>query len=209
MKIQLTSLGKRFRWEWIFRDMEFALESGEGLAVYGPNGSGKSTLLKVVSGYLTPSEGKIAYERDGKSIPRNEVFQYLTFAAPYTELIEEFTLKEMVAFHFTFKHAVDQLSMLEIMDNIGLSKAGDKQIRHFSSGMKQRVKLALAIMTNSTLLLLDEPGTNLDHASHEWYLSLLNRYRGERTLIVASNEERDFQWCERQLNISDYKGAMR
>lgn len=205
MKIQSSSLGKRFRWEWIFRDMELSVGSGEAWAIYGPNGSGKSTLLKVLSGYLTPSEGKIAYEAGEQKLHRNDVFRHLAYAAPYTELIEEFTLTEMVNFHFTFKKPVAQLQRPEIIDRIALRGAGSKQIRHFSSGMKQRVKLALAIMTDAELLVLDEPGTNLDVATHDWYIDLLEQFKGNRTMIVASNEERDFRWCTHKLSIADYK----
>lgn len=205
MKIQSSNLGKRFRWEWIFRDMELSVGSGEAWAIYGPNGSGKSTLLKVLSGYLTPSEGKIVYEAAHQQLHRNDVFRHLAYAAPYTELIEEFTLVEMVRFHFTFKKQVAELPLSEIIDRIALRGAGTKQIRHFSSGMKQRVKLALAIMTDAELLVLDEPGTNLDVASHDWYIDLLGQFKADRTLLIASNEERDFRWCTHNLSIAEYK----
>jgi ABC-type multidrug transport system ATPase subunit len=205
MKIQLNNLGKRFRWEWIFRDMELCIASGEVCAIQGPNGSGKSTLLKVLSGYLTPSEGNVDWFLSGENVPRNGVFRYVTYAAPYIELIEEFSLQEMVDFHFTFQQPVEGLSSAEIAACIGLPQSRYKQIRNFSSGMKQRLKLGLAILTEKPLLLLDEPGTNLDENSHDWYIDALKRFRGDRTVIIASNEDQDFLDTQCQIKITDYK----
>ena len=205
MKIQLNSTGKRFRWEWIFRDVTMTIGSGDVCAVYGPNGSGKSTFLKVLSGYLTPSEGNVDWFLAEKKLTRNAVFRHVAYAAPYVELIEEFSIREMVEFRVSFQTAVHGLSVPEMIDLIGLPRAGNKQIRNFSSGMKQRLKLGLAILTDRPLLLLDEPGTNLDTPSHEWYLALLERFRHNRTVVIASNEDRDFVACNSHISITDYK----
>ena len=205
MDIRLHNLAKRYRYDWIFRRLDFHFEAGVSYAILGPNGSGKSTLMRVLSGHLTPSKGKIVFEHEGQPIPIDEVYRYLSYAAPYMELIEELTLKESLAFHRRFKAFANGMGEGDIVDLLGFQKSRDKQIRHFSSGMKQRLKLVLAICTDSPLLLLDEPTTNLDAQGFDWYHSLIGRFAAGRLVIVASNEERDYDFCGERLEMGDFK----
>src|SRR5690606_30065650 len=104
LNITLQNLGRRYNREWIFRHIDYTFSLGKKYAILGPNGSGKSTLLKVLSGSLTPSEGQLLYQKDTSTeIVVEEIHRELTVAAPYVELIEELTLKEMLEFHFKFK----------------------------------------------------------------------------------------------------------
>ncbi len=205
MKITLDNIGKRFRREWIFRKVTFQITEGERMALLGPNGSGKSTLMKLLSGYLSPSKGKIVYHKNDVPLPTDELYQQVSFAAPYIELIEEFTLEEAIHFQAKFKPFRKGLRPKDIVELTGLARSKDKFIRAFSSGMKQRVKLALAICADTSLLLLDEPGTNLDRAGVAWYLDLAHRFMDDRTIVVASNVTEDFSFCKQQVNILDYK----
>jgi len=144
--IVLTDAGKRFNREWIYRHCSMELSVGKAYAITGPNGSGKSTLLQAIAGSMQLSEGSIVWNnQQTKDIDPEQVYQQLAIAAPYLELIEEMTAKEFLEFHAQFKPLIASVSIDEILSIIGLEKALGKQIRYFSSGMKQRVKLAQAI----------------------------------------------------------------
>lgn len=206
MKIILTDVGRRYNREWIFKHITYEFESGKSYAILGPNGSGKSTLLKVLSGSLAPSAGSIYYEMNDKAVDVESVFQYLSLATPYVELIEEFTLREQIQFHFKFKNYLSGYSELEVVHLLGLENAIDKELKFFSSGMKQRVKLALACCSDSAFVLLDEPTSNLDTAGEGWYLELVDKTkRADRLFIICSNQEKEYNFCDQTLSISDYK----
>ncbi len=205
MNIRLHQAGKRYRYEWIFKGVDYTFEQGRAYAITGPNGCGKSTLMKMLSGHLTPSKGRVEFFQGDKRTEIDEVYRQVSFAAPYIEHIEEFTLIEAIQFHLHFKRFQKELTAEDIIQLLGFSKSKDKQIRNFSSGMKQRLKLALAICSDSTLLLLDEPTTNLDRQGTSWYLDLASNFTSGRTVIVASNVEVDYSFCHSRLDILDYK----
>jgi ABC-type multidrug transport system ATPase subunit len=205
MKIELTKVGKRYGREWIIRQIDFTFQPGGRYAITGPNGVGKSTLLRMLSGHLTPSRGQIAFSLNQQPLRVDEVYRQLSYAAPYIELIEEFTLPEAVRFHQRFKPFLDGMDAAVLLDVLALPKARHTLIRDFSSGMKQRLKLALALLSDTALVLLDEPTTNLDAQGAEWYLGLVEQYTRHRVLIVASNVPSDYQFCNQHLSILDYK----
>ena len=204
MNITLQNIGRRFNKEWIFKEVNYEFEQGHNYAVLGPNGSGKSTFLSIVLGSLTPSEGKLAY-LNPQEINVESIYQYVSFTAPYIDLIDEFTLQETIAFHFQFKGFAEGLDEAGVLSLLGLEKSQDKALKHFSSGMKQRTKLALACCTNSPILLLDEPTSNLDTQGVDWYLALIEKFGQDKMIIVGSNQEHEYGFCEERLNISDYK----
>lgn len=209
LQIDAQQLGKRYRYEWIFKDLEYSFLSGNSYALAGPNGSGKSTLLKVLSSFLTPSKGEIQFSYHQKSITPDQVAPLLSFAAPYTDLIEEWTLTEAIQFHFRFKTLKEGLELAELPALFQLEKAIDKPVRFFSSGMKQRLRLGLAFVAKSELLLLDEPTSNLDEKGMQWYRTMINRFTGKELLVVASNVAIDFDFCNHRVNIMDYKPRKR
>ena len=205
--IQLDTIGKRFRYEWIFRNISTTFEQGRRYAILGPNGVGKSTLMKILSGHLTPSSGKMTVQIKDKFLDADDIYRYVNYAAPYIELIEEFTLTEAIDFHIKFHPLSNSLTINDLITLLGFQKSRDKEIRYFSSGMRQRLKLALAICSNSPILLLDEPTTNLDVQGVEWYRGLMQQYTegSNRLVIIASNAEHDYDFCDATLNILDFK----
>lgn len=203
--IQLNKVGKRFRREWIFKDINFAFEQGKQYAIMGPNGSGKSTFLKLLSGHLSPSKGKVSYAFDNQAIDDNEIYRYLAYSAPYIDLIEEFTLQEAIQFHQQFKPFLPSISTSQIIQLLSFEKSRNKAIRDFSSGMKQRLKLVLSICSDTPILLLDEPTTNLDKQGIQWYRQLIDQHTQNRLLIIASNVKVDFDFCNHHLEISQFK----
>ncbi|EDM36359.1 ABC transporter, ATP-binding protein [Pedobacter sp. BAL39] len=205
MNIRLDKAGRRFNQEWIFRNVSYEFNPSGRYAILGPNGSGKSTLLSVILGSLSPSEGGLHYEYKGRSVPVEQIYQYLSFAAPYLDLLEEFTLQETIRFHFQFKDRYRKMTEAAVLDLLGLSKSQDKALKYFSSGMKQRTKLALAFCSDTPLLLLDEPTSNLDQQGVAWYLDLIGRFTEEKMVIIGSNQEIEYSFCDKVIQVTDYK----
>jgi ABC-type multidrug transport system ATPase subunit len=205
MKISLTKLGKRYNREWIFRNLDFHFDPGKHYAIIGPNGSGKSTLLQIISGYTFFNEGNIHYFGGEASVPPEKIFQKISFAAPYLEVVEEMTLLEFFSFHEKMKGWLLNLNTQEITHLSSLEKSAHKQIRYFSSGMKQRVKLAQAIFSKTPVVLLDEPLTNLDEEGVTLYHNLIEKYCRNRLVIVSSNDKKEYSFCNEILDISRYK----
>lgn len=204
MTINLKEAGRRFNQEWIFRNFSYQFNTGGKYAILGPNGSGKSTLLSVILGSLAPSEGTITYA-DETVIPAEKIYQQISFAAPYLDLIEEFTLRETIDFHFKFKTFSPGINAASLIDLLGLAKAQDKALKYFSSGMKQRTKLALACCTDSSILVLDEPTSNLDKQGIAWYHGLIRDLSPDKLVLVGSNQETEYSFCDNLIQITDYK----
>ena len=151
IKITLQNIGRRFNRDWIFKGVDYAFTQGESYAILGSNGSGKSTLLQVLNGSLTPSAGLIEFFWGDDTIEIDKVFEHLTLAAPYLELIEEFTLTEIIDFHFKFKSYSPGMDSNAVVELLGMQSSKNKMIRYFSSGMKQRLKLALAFCSDTPI----------------------------------------------------------
>jgi ABC-type multidrug transport system ATPase subunit len=200
-QISLIDAGKRFNKDWIFQSLNVAFEQGQHYALIGNNGSGKSTLLQILSGYTTLSKGTIEWN----NADSQTAYDQISIAAPYLELVEELTTIEHFKFHATFKSLVDTLSIQEMIQLIRLENATHKQIRYFSSGMKQRLKLALAIFSTSPILLLDEPCSNLDKEGYALYKELIQKYAMHKLIIVGSNDPEEYAFCTQQINLMDYK----
>lgn len=204
MKILLTDAGKRYNREWIFRHFTQVFETGQCYAITGHNGSGKSTLLQVIAGAILPNEGKLVMTKDN-DVSTEDHFKYISITAPYLELIEEMTAREFLDFHRSFKPFLHNLTIDEVLKEAELSHAADKQVRYFSSGMKQRLKLAQGILSDTPFVLLDEPCTNLDETGIRLYLRLINSYTKNRCVIVSSNDPQEYGFCMQVINIQEYK----
>jgi ABC-type multidrug transport system ATPase subunit len=206
MQLSLQNIGKKYNQDWIFRKISMEFKHGEAYAILGSNGSGKSTLMQVISGKIIPSAGDIQYVHHGKVIPVEDIFRYLTFSTPYQELIEEYTVPEMLSFHCQLKPLFHDIDGKEFLEVLAFPRIKNKQIRYFSSGMKQRVKLALAILSDVPMLLLDEPCANLDQQGMRWYNDLIVNYRHDRLIFVCSNHQaEETAFCSEQLSVNDYK----
>jgi ABC-2 type transport system ATP-binding protein len=220
MKITLIDAGKRFNRDWIFRHLSYEFLPQHSYAITGPNGSGKSTLLQSLAGAIGISEGAVRYEQPalaprqhasagtlpaGTAIPPDQAYRYLSLAAPYLELIEEMTATEFLQFHHSFKPFLPSCPIPLILSSVGLAAAADKQIRFFSSGMKQRIKLAQALFSDTPVILLDEPCTNLDTDGIALYRRLIREHSAGRLLIVSSNDRQEYDFCEKIVDIREYK----
>jgi ABC-type multidrug transport system ATPase subunit len=204
MKIILSDAGKRFNREWIFRHFDYQFFSSHAYAITGPNGSGKSTLLQFIAGALMPTEGKLDYISDDEK-PVAECYRMFSIAAPYLETVEEMTAIEFFHFHQVFKPLLREFSITQILEKVGIDHAADKQIRYYSSGMKQRIKLAQAFFSDTPVVLLDEPTTNLDAPGIALYHELVRDYCGKRLLIISSNDPLEYSFCEKLIDMKNLK----
>jgi len=205
-QISLQNVGKRFNHEWIFRGIDHTFSQDQHTVILGANGSGKSTLLQVILGSSVASEGELKYTMNGQEEPVEQTLGSFSLATPYLELIEEFTLTEMLEFHQKMKPFRAGLTIDSIIEKLYLTEAKNKAIRYFSSGMKQRVKLGTALLSDTPFVMLDEPTSNLDGKAIEWYKQLVDDNKNGRIIIVCSNDQKDeFRFCTERLNIADYK----
>lgn len=208
MKIDLSRAGKRFNREWVFRNTSVSFITGKKYAITGINGSGKSTLLQCIGNMIRLNEGSLIYSDSSGTINQETVSQFVAFSAPYLELIEEMTLTEFFNFHQQFKDLIANKTIQQIIEEIQLSATKNKQIRDFSSGMKQRVRLAQAIFSDVPILLLDEPCSNLDQQGIELYKRLVLDYSANRIVIISSNDPQEYSFCDEVFSMTDFKSNL-
>ena len=202
MEIEIDQLGKRFQHGWVFKNLHHLFQSNQIYGVSGRNGSGKSTFLKIVSGLLSPSIGKVNYSHLNQPIKREDIYTHVSIAAPYTDLIEEYNLHEMIAFHISLKPSDVFTSIDQWMDMLEFPTSLTRPLYQFSSGMKQRVKLGLALYSQSDIILLDEPTSNLDESAKAWFFDQLNKRRANKLIFIASNEDLDFKYCSEIISLN-------
>lgn len=206
MEIRLNNIAKHFGREVVFQNVDLTLASGSRTAILGANGSGKSTLLQVIAGAIIPTHGTIEHRLGAKLVPQEEVYRWVAIASPYLGLYEDLSLRQTIDFHARFKPLRAGLGVKEVARIAYLENALEKPVLHFSSGMKQRLKLALAILSDTPLLLLDEPASNLDADAVAWYRALLSEHLADRTLLVASNSQAaEHELCTSVMEMGDLK----
>ena len=191
LHIHLQQVGKQFYRRWIFRDINLEMSSPSRIALVGTNGSGKSTLLRIIAGQLSPSEGSITFKTGEKRLPISKVYQSLSWAGPQLEMYPELSLEELLDLHFRLKpcRLEDPLALIDLLDFRGHHQ---KPLKFFSSGMQQRAKVGIALFTDSALLLLDEPTSNMDEENARRMLNLIEEHSQNRILVLASNMKREY-----------------
>ena len=202
LQITLQNISKKYNQNYVIKDFSYRFDSPGKYAILGSNGSGKSTLVRILSGLFTVSKGEVIYTLNDKILKPDELFNKFSLAAPWSDVIEDLTLREFINFHFTFRKRLGGIDDRTLIELSGLQDSADKFIHQYSSGMKQRVRLLQAFFTESEVLLLDEPTSNLDAGGKQWYRMLADNYCGNRLVVVASNhltEEYDF--CENRIEI--------
>lgn len=205
MQIRLEGIGKRFHKEWIFRNVNLEFESKGKYAIVGNNGSGKSTLLQVIASIGISTEGAIQFIDNGLTIEIEKLIHFLSFSAPYQELPEELTGNELFDFHFKFRQKAIDFDSKAFFQMLQLEKQGDKLVKFYSSGMKQRMRLGLCIFSKAEVYMLDEPTTNLDKNGMAWYQQLVHDQLKDKLVIISSNIEEEYKFCDTIISIEDYK----
>lgn len=207
MKVSLHNVGRKFNKQQIFKGINHHFESGSKTAILGGNGSGKSTLIKILTYSLSASQGELNYFlENGNEVKPSDIALKISLAAPYLELIEELTAIEFLNFYQKFKPFLKGINADSFLEICYLESSRNKEIKNFSSGMKQRFRLSLALLSNTPLVLLDEPTSNLDQKGIAWYKDLVEKYLSERTIIIGSNYSDDeISFCGERLVIEDFK----
>ena len=205
MTITADQIGKKYRREWIFRRVDLTLTAGTSYTFVGPNGSGKSTLLQLLAGSLPATEGTLTYSLNGQTLDPDNWFRQVSLAAPYLELVEELTLDELLNFHQTFKPFKTGFTAETIADRLLLNHALHKEIKYFSSGMKQRVKLGLAFFSDVPVVILDEPTANLDRQGAAWYQEQVRQLDAAQLLLIGSNVPEEYEFCDNVMDMTQWK----
>jgi len=206
ISITLNNISKKYINEWIFKDLSYTIKPADKLVILGSNGSGKSTLLQTIASYLIPTKGEIAWKNANEKIADEEIYKKFSMASPYMELIEDFTLTELVGHQRTFKPFLNGFSASEIIAIMELDHAAAKYLKNYSSGMRQRVKLGLAVLADCPVLLLDEPCTNLDARSMAWYQNIIQQFALHKTIVVCSNTvKEEYAFCTTSLEVEKFK----
>ncbi len=204
MKITLEGIGKRYAGQRVWQDISYEFSSGGKHLITGSNGSGKSTLLRVISGLESCSSGVVKWETSSGLIPRTDLYQHMSMCAPYIGIYEEFTAPEFYHFITQFKPGLlPSGKAFAARLELPPKKIKNKPIASFSSGMKQRVKLLSTLALDLPLVLLDEPGSNLDQQALAWYNQCIEEFCTHKTVIIASNDvEREALFCSPALHLS-------
>ena len=208
MPLNLINIEKKYSQDWVFRNVNYQFEIPGSYVINGSNGSGKSTLLKIISGFLSPSNGDIKILINSKYITRENWIKNIAYVAPYYELVEDMYLEEFISFYIIFKPLKNGISKNDLIKIAYLEKAKNKKIKNFSSGMKQRLKLALAWLSKVSIILLDEPCSNLDAMGIDWYKGLVKKYSKDKLVIVCSNNvEDEFYFCKKSIEIQEFSNS--
>lgn len=200
-KIILRNVSKRYGYQWVVKDINIEMDDSKIHGLAGANGSGKSTLMRILSGFLSPSEGEVSFISNELPIRVNETYKHVSLVAPYTDLIQEYSLPEMFEFHASFKKIQGVDSYPSFVSILDMPNTRDKYISHFSSGMKQKIQLALAFISDTPFLLLDEPTSFLDQRAKAWFSDMLLKYGKGRCVVIASNDSFDLQHCNHVVTL--------
>lgn len=197
LRISCSDIAKKYVKEVLFKDFNYTFEQNGKYAILGSNSSGKSTLLKIIGKAISPNMGEIVYSLS------QGTESLVSFCSPEMHLLDDFTVREMFELHFNFKKA--KLTKEEQWEISGLKSFLDKKYIELSSGLKNKVKLTLALFSDTPALLLDEPCTNFDEVNSKWYNEIIDNYCSSQLIIVASNQEIEYHFCKNHINLRQFK----
>ncbi|MEO0897102.1 MAG: ATP-binding cassette domain-containing protein [Bacteroidota bacterium] len=200
VNLTLEGIGKKFYQRWLFRSISSSFQKQGKLALVGSNGSGKSTLMRIIAGQMSPSEGKLILEVNGKKVLANEMYNYISWNGPYIETYLDLSLAEQLDLHFSWKNCLLP-SIDEVIDHLNLRPHKDKRLRYFSSGMLQRAMVGMTLLSDTPILLLDEPTSFMDEDNAAMILEMINRFADNRIFILASNMHREFGEFEKVIRL--------
>lgn len=204
MKIRAENVEKKFRQEFIIKNFNYEFQDHKKYAIVGPNGSGKSTLLQLLCQFSLPTKGIISFvDNQENDINQADAFKKIALIAPYSELIEEFTVTELIEFLVNIQFLPPKFNLNTFEEFSELKTKSNKLIKDFSTGMKQKTKLTLAFSSQRPFLFLDEPTTNLDSNSKDWFQNKLS-LENQKLIIIASNEELEIKQCDERIPVLDF-----
>src|SRR5690606_4608568 len=197
-RLEAHALTMRFGRRVLFRDLALTAVAGEPLAVVGANGSGKSTLLTLLAGVLTPTAGAVRLTLDGREVPAEERPHCVGFVAPYLQLYDPFSARENLRFLAAARRLPGAAARVAAaLERVGLAARADDRLATYSTGMRQRLRLAAALLHDPPVLLLDEPSATLDAAGRTLVAGLVAT--ADAVVVVATNDEAEAALCARSV----------
>ncbi len=202
--LAVNNLSKRFGSRKVLTDVNFTLKTGESIAITGRNGSGKTTLLMTLLATHHPSKGTVDYLRDGARLDGDQVRGLTSLVGPYLSLYDQLTAEENLRFFATVSGVhITGRQVNDLLKRVGLEGRGDDLVRTYSSGMKQRLKYAVAVLKEPAYLFLDEPGSNLDVAGKKIVADFIEEYRARSIIIIATNEHEEYTLARAVYSLSE------
>lgn len=202
MEIIAENVAKFFGESRIFRNINFNISSGQAAAIIGPNGSGKTTLVRVLSGLISPSEGRVRYKNNGAELQREDIYKYIGLVGPYLELYQDLSAEENLNFFAKMKNLPNAATRIsQLMEQFGLSGREDDPVKAYSSGMKQRLKYVFALMHDPQVLFVDEPRSNLDEQGIAAVYRVLEEHKKNNILVIATNESDDLKFADFRVAV--------
>jgi heme exporter protein A len=204
LSLTVEKLSKSFGGRRVIRDLSFTVSAPGSLGITGRNGSGKTTLMKILCQLVPPTKGRVAIRDGDAEIASADCFNYLKMISPEMALYEMLTGYENLKFLSTLAGVrLHRAEQDDLLDRVGLAARGDDLVAAYSSGMKQRLKYAVALMAKPAILLLDEPTANLDDAGKEVVRKIIAKQRSEGLLIIATNEAEDLKQVEHVIRLDN------
>lgn len=202
ISLESKGLGKWFGRRKIFEEIDFSLQDKGSLVIIGKNGSGKTTLLKILCGLFRPTKGKVQVRRDGEDLPMDECRNLFGLVMPDLELYAELTALENLSFLSRIRGMIPTRGdLMKKIAWVGLGGRENDFVFSFSSGMKQRLKYAFALLHQPEILLLDEPTANLDDEGIELVEKTISLQKEKGILIIATNRKEDFEYGDKILQL--------
>jgi len=202
------NLSKKYSGKTIFAGLNFRLNKGESAVITGRNGSGKSTLMKIISGLISPSTGKMKFIKNEEELEKDFIRTNMGFVSPYLNLYDELTALENLRLFSSLKSRsrnCDDEKLKSYLQLVGLYDRRNDEIKAYSSGMKQKLKIAFSLLHEPALLMMDEPRSNLDRDGISIIENIAMKQKENGILIIATNDEDDLKLCDLKINIEDHK----
>lgn len=197
-------LTKSFNRKAVLKGVSFKANGGDVVAITGPNGSGKSTLLRILSGLLQPDQGQRAVTVAGVAVADNLIIAHCGFTAPYINLYEELTPRELLEFVMQCRgrSRAANKSISTMLEITGLSEFAEQRMETLSTGLRQRCSIAACFIHDPEIIILDEPYLALDQAGRAMLLQrILNMKERGSIIFLATNDERDVRECDTVINL--------
>jgi heme exporter protein A len=202
VSLEVKDLGKWFGRRKVFDHLNFSLQEKNSLVITGRNGSGKTTLLKILCGLIRATRGRVLISSDGKNLSQGEGRNLLGLVMPDLELYGELTAFENLRFLSRIRGLdLDKETLRKQLDRVGLAGREDDSVASFSSGMKQRLKYAFALLLDPGILLLDEPTSNLDQEGVSLVDRIVSSQKERGILILATNEKADLKYGDQIIQL--------
>jgi heme exporter protein A len=202
VQFKAAAIGKSFQRRKLFDGIEFTLATAQSISICGHNGAGKSTLLKILAGIMSPTQGSVHLTLDGREVKTIHHFRHIGYVAPYLQLYDEFSgWENLDLMRKIRKLNVPDERLPALMELVQLSTKNINPVRTYSSGMKQRLKYACALLHEPALLFLDEPTANLDGDGRKIVQGIVENHKMIGIVILATNEPQEIGWCEHFIDL--------